>query len=1084
MIRNTIETISRFVSVYRRRLIALRIMRVSSIVLAAFFFLLASLQLLFAFFPWTVLPFFVDAAFLGAGLFIFGHAIAAATMRAPAMVSVARAIERRSGMKNPFLSISIELAGDERTRVNPFTGEACGRAAAEIERYPRSPEWPRRAVIIGAAAAVLGLWCLLNQQLSPRLLDYWAMPFSPLSAAGAAVSPGSIAVPLNASVTLRLEPAEGRFPSSRCMLFSPEGERLTSILLRPDSAGVFTHRLDSVRSSFLYRFAVGGALTQTDTVTVVPLPRLLRLSVSVRPPAYTRQAEYRLPEGQGNFEAFAGSTARMTIESGRLTRAMLMRGRPPSARRGDTVPLAVQGQTATCELKVDASFDYRFTLVDSFGQKNDSLPVFHIDCVPDEPPLVQIVKPGFSKDLQPEQVETLAVEGADDIGVRSLFVRWRKPGRDTGGRRDLSVPAAPPVVRAAFIWDLTELYLFPGDTVFYWAEITDTKPSGRPQQGFSDTFTFRIPTFEEIHRRIVEKTLSAEKTIGAVRGRQADLENRLENVMKTLNSKRELSWEQKEILRDAKKEFEAQADSLRGSLEALRENVEKMKQEGPAGEELARKFDRVREAVDSLVKEFGDSLLFAMKDVERPVSMNELRQALEKLNSMLPQLDEQLDNVLKLLEMLKEDRTLAELAMRAERLSKEQAALSRSEMRDRAAAARQKELNDRIQKLSRDAGAAAADSLGSKAMVDSLRNAMQAELGQPSGMPSRESMNQMSGALLSFSQDLMQMMNFKEGLRMAQERERLLSLARDALSLTEWQEEIRRDAASSRDEAEAARSQQALRDALARASDAGDSLSMLSPQDMAAVGRGFKGAVDASKEVIGALGAGEGRAAMAASAASLRSLAGALIAALANIDKGQQSSCSGGACMMPGLGRLSGRQAAINSMTADLLGQLLRGSRPGGGSALGGNASEARRAAQKAQAAIADELKKLTEKYGREAGEGLRGRVGELEEEAKRLAAMLERPAPDITERQDRFLARMLETTLSMHREGEGKDEWKSRTAETVFSGGTAAPPGAFFKDADLFHRLRQKAYQGNYPASYRAALRAYFDALSGKYLK
>jgi hypothetical protein len=1083
MIRNTFETVSRFVAAYRRRLIALRIIRVSGIVLAVFFFLLASLQLIFAFFPWTVLPLVVDAAFLGAGFFILVHAIAAATVRAPDTLSVARSIERRSGLKTRFLSLSLELTKDERTRGNPFTGKACGLAAAEIEHYPRSPGLPRYAAVTGAAAMVLGLWCLLNQQLSPRLLDYWALPFSSGSAGGAVVSPGSIAVPLYASVTLRLEPAAGRFPSSRCLLFSPEGERLSSILLRPDSAGVFTHRLDSVRSSFLYRFAVGGALTQTDTVTVVPLPGLLRLSISVRPPAYTRQAERALPEGQGNFEAYAGSTARMTIESDRLVRALLVRGRPPAAGHGDTVPLSMQGQTASCELKVDAPFDYRFMLADTLGQKNDSLPVFHIECVPDEPPLVQIIKPGFSKDLQPEQVETLAVEGADDLGVRSLFLRWKKPGRDTGGRRDLSAPAAPPVVRTAFIWDLTELYLFPGDTVFYWAEITDTKPFGRPQQGFSDTFTFRIPTFEEIHRQIVEKASSAEKTIGAVRGRQADLENRLENIMKTLNSKRELSWEQKEILGDVRKEFKAQTDSLRGALESLRENVEKMKQEGPAGEELARKFDRVREAVDSLVKEFGDSLLFAMKDVERPVSMNDLRQALEKLNSMLPRLDEQLDNVLKFLEMLKEDRTLAELAMRAERLSKEQAALSRNEQRDRGAAARQKDLNDRIQKLSRDAGAAAADSLGSKARVDSLQNALQAELGQLSGMPSRESMNQMSGALLSLSQDLMQKMNFKEALRMAQERERLLSLARDALSLTEWQEEIRRDAVASRDEAEAARSQQALRDALARTSDAGDSLSMLSPQDMAAVGKGFKGAADASKEVIDALGSGEGRTAMAASAASLRSLAGALLAALANIDNRPQSSCSGGSCMMPGLRKLSGRQAAINSMTADLLGQLLRGNRPGG-NAMGGEASEARRAAQKAQAAIADELKKLADKYGKEAGEGLRGRVGELEEEAKRLAAMLERPAPEIAEHQDRFLARMLETTLSMHKEGEGKDEWKSRSAETVFSEGTEAQPGSFFKDADLFHRVRQKAYRGNYPASYRAALRAYFDALSGKYLK
>jgi hypothetical protein len=114
----------------------------------------------------------------------------------------------------------------------------------------------------------------------------------------------------------------------------------------------------------------------------------------------------------------------------------------------------------------------------------------------------------------------------------------------------------------------------------------------------------------------------------------------------------------------------------------------------------------------------------------------------------------------------------------------------------------------------------------------------------------------------------------------------------------------------------------------------------------------------------------------------------------------------------------------------------------------------------------------------------MRGRVADLEEEARRLAAMLERPVPEITERQDRYLARMLETTLSMHREGEGKDEWKSRTADKTFGDETVALPGTLYKGIDAFHRLRQKAYRGNYPEGYRNALRAYFDALSEKYLK
>ena len=703
-----ISRLSGFVARYRRKLIAMRIVRVSLITGALFFISLTLLQIIFAFFPWTVLPLVFDVAFLATGLFVLGYMVIAATVRAPGLLPVARAIEQRSAVKAPFLSISLELVHNDLTRDNPFTRQACGRAVAELAGYPQSPERLRYAAPLGIAVLVLGVWCFLNH-VSPRLLDYWDIPFSGLSRSDVTVSPGTIAVPMNADVNLRAVPKLSHFPSCRCAIVTLDGERLSNMLLRPGPDDAFACRLDSVKNTFLYRFTLGGAPLQTDTVTVVPPPRLLRLSVIVRPPPYTKRAERTLPEGQGNFEAYAGSLARIAIESDRLSEARLVLQAPSpvlgTVRRGDSLKLDVKGSAASGVLRIGASCNYTFTLADTLGQKSDSLPVFHIGTIPDEPPSVQIVKPGFSKDLRPEQVETLAVEGVDDIGIRSLSLIWRLGGerKNSVGERDLSEPGAPPLIHTLFIWHLTELSLYPGDTVFYWAEITDTKPSEKPQRGISDTFTFRIPTFEEIHRQIAEKESSAEKTMGAVRDKQEDLRDRLETIVKAMSGgRKELTWEQKQILRDVKQSFEAQADSLRQSLQSLRDNIATMKKQGSVGEELARKFDKVRDAVNELVKEYGDSLLFAMKDLDKPVSLRELRQAVEKVNALLPRLSEQLDNALKFLEMLKEDRKLAELALRSEQLSRLQTTLSRSENRNPAAASRQGELLDQIRQLSQD----------------------------------------------------------------------------------------------------------------------------------------------------------------------------------------------------------------------------------------------------------------------------------------------------------------------------------------------------------------------------------------------
>jgi hypothetical protein len=352
--------------------------------------------------------------------------------------------------------------------------------------------------------------------------------------------------------------------------------------------------------------------------------------------------------------------------------------------------------------------------------------------------------------------------------------------------------------------------------------------------------------------------------------------------------------------------------------------------------------------------------------------------------------------------------------------------------------------------------------------------------------PSRESMDRMSGSLLSLSEDLMRMMNFGAQKRLDREKDRLLSLAQKAAALADWQQEIAQGAEAGGDPSLSALSQQALEDALKQGKGAADSLAMVPSEGMLAIGKGFSDAEKAMEQEPGAMSSGSGtREASSGPITALRSLANTLLATLSQMDNSEQSGGGGEGGMMPGLRRLSGRQAAINSATAELLREML--GENGAPSESGGNGragEQARRAAQSAEQAIADELNRLGQKYGAQAGEGMAGKTQELRKEAENLASMLEHPTPELAERQDRFLSRMLETTLSMHRQGEGHDEFTSQSAARPYQEGNVVSSGTLFRERDAFARLRQRAFLGNYPAEYREALQRYFDALSERYLK
>ena len=100
------------------------------------------------------------------------------------------------------------------------------------------------------------------------------------------------------------------------------------------------------------------------------------------------------------------------------------------------------------------------------------------------------------------------------------------------------------------------------------------------------------------------------------------------------------------------------------------------------------------------------------------------------------------------------------------------------------------------------------------------------------------------------------------------------------------------------------------------------------------------------------------------------------------------------------------------------------------------------------------------------------------------MRTLLDYPTPSVGEEQNRFLSRMLETALSMHKEGEGKEDYKSRTSSKVFETSREIAAPDIMQDVDAFQRIRQRAFSGSVPEGYRAAIRAYFDSLSTSYLK
>jgi hypothetical protein len=348
-------------------------------------------------------------------------------------------------------------------------------------------------------------------------------------------------------------------------------------------------------------------------------------------------------------------------------------------------------------------------------------------------------------------------------------------------------------------------------------------------------------------------------------------------------------------------------------------------------------------------------------------------------------------------------------------------------------------------------------------------------------------MERMGADLFSLAQNLRDLQSSAMMVKMKKEQEALLELSHDALSMGAWQNENAANAVrqSLRKREKSAQAQQALKQALLKSEEKLNTLSITAPQTIRRLMELYDRAAASMDKSLNALknemdGADE----MGAGEQDLNALANSLIDASGSLDGGQDGNALGE--MMGGFQRLSGKQSMINGATGSILRNMLgdKSGEEAGGSGRQAQGEKARREAQAAQKAIADELQKLAETYGKKAGNGMEAKAKDLEEEARRLSKMLDNPQPEIQDRQQRFLSRMLQTTLSMHKQDEGKDERQSQSAKNMFTSELGTPGRGLFNDRDSFFQIRQKAFSGNFPESYRGAIKNYFDSLGSVFLK
>jgi hypothetical protein len=386
------------------------------------------------------------------------------------------------------------LSGDRKQSLEyePELVSALETKAADEMRAVQIPY--ERKLLKPAALLLLVLVALLVfLLLTPSALTALTravLPFLNIQYTTVQVAPGDIELPLGQDVVVA-SMFSGRAPNDPTLHWRHnDSDGWQTVPLPLSTNGAYVHTFTNIQADLVYRITGSDAVSDTYRIATYDPPKVSDLTVTVRPPAYTRLP----PSIQKNPDITAVRSSTVHFEI--TPNVSLSNARLRFSAADQTVPLQYQNGCWTANLTVTTNTEYRIELADMKGRPGVNETPHQIKAVPDLPPNVEIPDPG--RDTRASATNTLPVQISvtDDFGIGEIKLVYRKLG---GANHELTATVYTNrngEVLAGAELDLSALGMEDHELIAYHAEASDNNTLDGPGVGKSPLYFVEITDLE------------------------------------------------------------------------------------------------------------------------------------------------------------------------------------------------------------------------------------------------------------------------------------------------------------------------------------------------------------------------------------------------------------------------------------------------------------------------------------------------------------------------------------------------------------------------------------------------------------
>ncbi|MFT7055766.1 MAG: hypothetical protein ACJAR3_001396 [Roseivirga sp.] len=416
------------------------------------------------------------------------------------------------------------------------------------------------------------------------------------------------------------------------------------------SPNTFQYTFNRLQTSTEFSIEAENVASPIYTITVVSRPSLDLFYLELDFPRYLNMPSERI-ENSGNLAIPEGTKVTWNFNTQNTDNVSLQFEEENKKR------LAQQRSSNeyTFNKKFIRSSKYSIQLQNEFSTNRDSL-IFGIEAIKDRYPEIKLDR---YQDTVLFQSVVLGGNISDDYGFSSLSVFFKYNNDKEFTESSLPMNTIPNNQSYYKILTLDSSRIRAGTEFQYYAQVTDNDGVNGAKSVKTATYTFKIPSLDEIEDEIDKSSQQVQNEIDKTLKEAKELNQKLTEVDERLKTKKELDWQDEKMMQDILKQKEKLANKLNELKKENKLNNLKKEQFSPQNEKIQEKMRQLQELMNNVLDDETKKMYDELKQLlEEKADITELREQIEQMKNEGGDLEQELERTLELFKKLQFDMKL------------------------------------------------------------------------------------------------------------------------------------------------------------------------------------------------------------------------------------------------------------------------------------------------------------------------------------------------------------------------------------------------------------------------------------------